>query len=764
MYIINKMQANINIPAGYKCPISFDVMENPVTTSDGQTYDRSSIEPWLATHDTSPLTNLRLANKNLTPNYALKTAIDEWKIYKSGTNGGAGSSSSSSNSSSSSSSTSSSSDDPVAPSIASIPPTFDFEMKSTVYNGETLVHIKVHPPVYSSRKPVAISAGVDTSGSMSYPAVVKVENSEFDGYSRLDFVKHSLNTIVNSLGADDVFGLSRFSTHGSVVLTPKKMNADGKLLALSAIASLQPDGQTNLYSGLIKALDQFKDPMVKDMNKSICIFTDGESNINPPKGFITEYTDYLRKNENINVHTFGYGSALDVKLLNEISDKSFGTYNYISTIDMIGTVFVNFTAYMLSTVSTNNTLKITAGGSTELLNVYGYTSNEIHIGNLQFGQSRDFVVRIKPGSAPYLNVELNVNGTRVQKDLTVISAEPNEEILVEYARLRFVERLQEVLETSLLTAQRIITELHAELSALPVGTKLKNFLNDIRSAATYEGQIEKAFTSLNNFNKWGQYYIPSIRKANLLQYCNNFKDKTVQVYGGRMFQEMQDNANIIFNNLTPPPQSIKPEVATYSANSYSGAGSVASFAPYVPPPPPSNFANANDNRGGCFGGMSSVKMADNTICLVKNIKVDDLVFTPTGPAKVVCSIKIKVVGGNMDLVEIGDLLITPYHPVKQNDKWVFPKYYKGGIFDLHSIDYVYNFVLDSGHIIDVNGVECCTLGHEFKGDVIEHEYFGKNIINDLKVMPGWNEGNIYVDKAEYTYDQRTGMVNGWHLV
>ena len=64
MYIINKMQASINIPAGYKCPISFDVMENPVTTSDGQTYERSSIEQWLATHDTSPLTNLRLANKN----------------------------------------------------------------------------------------------------------------------------------------------------------------------------------------------------------------------------------------------------------------------------------------------------------------------------------------------------------------------------------------------------------------------------------------------------------------------------------------------------------------------------------------------------------------------------------------------------------------------------------------------------------------------------------------------------------------------------
>ena len=38
-------------------PISQEVMVEPVTTSGGHTYERASIEHWLANHDTDPLTN-----------------------------------------------------------------------------------------------------------------------------------------------------------------------------------------------------------------------------------------------------------------------------------------------------------------------------------------------------------------------------------------------------------------------------------------------------------------------------------------------------------------------------------------------------------------------------------------------------------------------------------------------------------------------------------------------------------------------------------
>lgn len=66
-------------PSQFECSISCDLMSDPVICSDGFTYDRQSIELWLSTHDTSPMTNTVLNSKALVPNVLLKELIDEYK-------------------------------------------------------------------------------------------------------------------------------------------------------------------------------------------------------------------------------------------------------------------------------------------------------------------------------------------------------------------------------------------------------------------------------------------------------------------------------------------------------------------------------------------------------------------------------------------------------------------------------------------------------------------------------------------------------------
>ena len=63
------------MPAQYRCPISQELMEDPVATSDGHTYERREIFRWLCTHNTSPLTGATLPNKALTPAIALRQLI-----------------------------------------------------------------------------------------------------------------------------------------------------------------------------------------------------------------------------------------------------------------------------------------------------------------------------------------------------------------------------------------------------------------------------------------------------------------------------------------------------------------------------------------------------------------------------------------------------------------------------------------------------------------------------------------------------------------
>jgi len=66
-------------PFSFYCPISQEVLIDPVCTDDGHTYERGNIEHWLASHNTSPVTNAVLPNKTLRPNHALKSIIAEWQ-------------------------------------------------------------------------------------------------------------------------------------------------------------------------------------------------------------------------------------------------------------------------------------------------------------------------------------------------------------------------------------------------------------------------------------------------------------------------------------------------------------------------------------------------------------------------------------------------------------------------------------------------------------------------------------------------------------
>jgi len=57
------------------CPITQALFVDPVCAADGHTYERAAITTWLASHDTSPATNRRLASRELKPNYAAKGAV-----------------------------------------------------------------------------------------------------------------------------------------------------------------------------------------------------------------------------------------------------------------------------------------------------------------------------------------------------------------------------------------------------------------------------------------------------------------------------------------------------------------------------------------------------------------------------------------------------------------------------------------------------------------------------------------------------------------
>ena len=58
------------------CPITLEVMEDPVVAPDGRSYERTAITQWLDLYKRSPLTRERMSPSSLIPNWALKQQIE----------------------------------------------------------------------------------------------------------------------------------------------------------------------------------------------------------------------------------------------------------------------------------------------------------------------------------------------------------------------------------------------------------------------------------------------------------------------------------------------------------------------------------------------------------------------------------------------------------------------------------------------------------------------------------------------------------------
>ncbi|KAG9150633.1 hypothetical protein Leryth_008093 [Lithospermum erythrorhizon] len=66
-------------PEELRCPISLQLMYDPVIIASGQTYERICIEKWFSDgHNTCPKSQQQLTHLSLTPNYCVKGLVSSW--------------------------------------------------------------------------------------------------------------------------------------------------------------------------------------------------------------------------------------------------------------------------------------------------------------------------------------------------------------------------------------------------------------------------------------------------------------------------------------------------------------------------------------------------------------------------------------------------------------------------------------------------------------------------------------------------------------
>jgi hypothetical protein len=616
-----------NIPKSYICPISKDIMKDPVSTCDGYTYERTEIEKWLSQNNTSPLTNETLDNKKLITNYTLKGAINEFIVANKKIN-----------------------------------LVTDSSVKLSSEN------------VNNNSKDIYLLLDVSTSMKERH----KVEGDTF--ITTMGIAKHSAKTIVKMLSSSDRLCIITFSDIITLKMDLMNMNEDNQIKALAIIENIFPSGSTNIWGSLAKALYMIKNRKNKDNFSCICLLTDGQANVSPPRGELYEMNRFYTNENELNcvLNTYAFGSHPDRFLLKSLSDVTNGLFSNIPSADMVGTTFINTIASLLC-MSNEDYNKRKLKQSNTNIKVQLYTLLYDIVNNLKNN---------------YISREENL-----KKYYDIV--------------LEFINNIKNKKEYS-------STDFYT------------NIVHDL------EDQVLKGLSKPNWYTKWGEGYILMLANAHQYEICNNFKDHSVQGYSNDEFIKIRDYGEKLFKTISPP----KAITNNSSQNHYRGRGVGGNTIQ-------TQLVNTQtllNRTGGCILQGSKICMKNKKWKNIEHIRKGDIILNNNNKEmKVICV--TKQMCKNTKFVKLGDFYITPYHPIKINIKkkltWVFPLNISNEYSIFNEPYYMYNlYVGEGGHMI-VNNYITATLGHKLNdNDIINNNFWGNGIIDDLKNFDGWNNGII----------------------
>ncbi|KAG4101910.1 hypothetical protein H8356DRAFT_1382224 [Neocallimastix lanati (nom. inval.)] len=345
---------NNNIPNEYLCPITKDIMREPFHMPDGLVYEKEAIKLALEKIHISPITKMEMKLsdgyindeiKDLINNYIKENNIELINIDEKIKN----------------------------LKFAEILTENSLKLKCKEIENiefeelfahyiskerrmnlcDNFIHVCMKPKKVKTTLPVCLFCVVDISNSMSINCCKNIESLEAIEITRLELIKHSLKTIVSSLRKEDIICVIEFGSNAKITVHPTELsNKIIKEDVIEKINKMCTSGMTNMWAGIKLAIENINSIPYKNYQKSIMIFTDGDSNSNPPEGVYRALQNTLKNNDDqFTISTFSYGNDVKEDLLIDIANLGNGVYGYCSDGTMVGTVFINYMANILSMIT-----------------------------------------------------------------------------------------------------------------------------------------------------------------------------------------------------------------------------------------------------------------------------------------------------------------------------------------------------------------------------------------------------------------------------
>lgn len=236
------------------------------------------------------------------------------------------------------------------------------------------------------RTPLNISVVIDRSGSMGEK-------------NKLEYVKKSVDYIIDELGTDDYVSVVTYDDYVDVL--QRSAIVSDKYELREKISRLQPGGFTNLSEGMFEGYDQVNSQYMRGYVNRVLLLSDGLAN----RGITDRYklagmVKDKNRRDGITISTFGVGNDFNENLMTDIAEYGKGNYYYIRNSSDIPEIFASELKGIHSLVGQGTKMKVRFPSEyLRLAKVFGYpyelNGNEVVIDFKDFFSEQKKSVLIK---------------------------------------------------------------------------------------------------------------------------------------------------------------------------------------------------------------------------------------------------------------------------------------------------------------------------------------------------------------------------------
>jgi Hint-domain/VWA / Hh protein intein-like/von Willebrand factor type A domain len=644
--------------------------------------------------------------------------------------------------------------------------------------GDGLI-VSVTPPRGVARVPCDVVLIIDVSGSMGAKAPAPDNakgETEVDGLTVLDLTKQAARAIVETMDDNDRLGIVTFTDDATIVMELTPMTKANKSEAWGKIKTIRPLGLTNMWHGILEGKSLLDGKSRPGCMPAMMVLTDGISNCgNPPQGFVNRLRTYDLPAP---IHTFGFGFDINSSLLQSVAEVANGNFAFISDASMLATVFIHAMAHLQSTFASTAKLVISSLSGLSLVESMGpYIRKEelptideqenmggplsISLGALQFAQSRDILLKWadtrRSEKKTEVHVELHcqpLDGPAIRLET---SCSPEDASSLSHEKMLF-HRNRAAICSFITTFAPIGRDSERKKETSGKSKSLQPLIDSIKRLEAIDGanlalledisdQISLAVSD-QYIDTWGFHYLLSMYNAHFKQLCTSFKDPGPQQYNkdSPVFQDAKNKLSDLFDTLPPP----KPSVTVREASGHTRSVAMS-------------MRRYNRSSNPCFAASCQVRLADESTIAISQLRPGAKLRTPAGVRTLVAVVETKVEQEVMCC--IGELLVTPWHPIRINGTWVFPANV-AGLCDRYTGS-IYSLMLEpdeccDAHSVEIGGYVGVTLGHGILDheDVRKHPFFGDygKVWENLQRLK-WSNGVF--QSGGTRKDSQSGLVCGF---